>query len=163
MPAVHQTPRRSRSEPTDWPISVRADLFHGHVRQSEIMSRRKQTTRQIPSRSHQSGSLGPEPQIPFRSLRSAADGAAAPVLCHSSTALGLLISGESSLATTLQRVSPLTAKLPTSAPLSAEKTRLTLNCALSAHLENSMGTSTSAWPPGGILFSSIGNGRSAFG
>ena len=70
---------------------------------------------------------------------------------------------ELNLATTLQRVSPLPAKLPTSAPLSAEKTRLTLNCAPSVHLEKSMGTSTSAWPPGGILFSSIGNGRSAFG
>ena len=44
---------------------------------------------------------------------------------------------------TLQRVSPLAAKLPTSAPLSAEKTRLTLNRALVAQLEKSMGTSTS--------------------
>jgi hypothetical protein len=80
-------------------------------------------------------------------------------LIHTTT--GLIVR-ELNRATALQRLSPLPAKLPTSAPLSAEKTRLTLNCALAVHLEKSMGTSTSAWPPGEILFSSIGNGRSAF-
>src|ERR1700722_10272566 len=101
--------------------------------------------------------------MPFQPLQSAADGATTPVLSLSSTAPDRLISGELNLAITLQRVSPLPTRLPTFAPLSAEKTRLTLNRELSAHLVKSMGTSTSAWAPDGMLFSWIGNGTSAFG